>query len=309
MAITSGQKSSLVAAKRQKSLLDTSELMEIETEEIDPVLEPNTAQDAVRHAGHGTSNEESRVDNGMLFEEDDHPTEGQVLSAFQKRDMGRLAELLRDVTRQLPQSIRAEQAAATKRIAKAEATIEALRRENMTLKERVRAEHAEVSEMKRNQAKLERDCRGDVERLQSMVNDARQTHTQMAEQLKHMEQTHPRTGSSADMRIAMMQILTGVNCYNVMEDQDSMYFSINQRSIYGQLNYQLVISKDESLNEAIYMPLWEKPADYTHTDEEWNQNVAATREMLPPYLQDDLTFSADTLHSFYCKITKCLKKD
>lgn len=303
--------------KRQKSLLDDSHLMDLVQSEIDPILAPSHA-----NSNSNANNEEDEEDREeeedgegeeILFDTLEYPSTGQVSNAFQRKQVNKLSELLKDVNRQLPQSVKINQNAALKRISKAESTIDMLRRENMALKNRIKLEKVQTSNLKREHSHLEKGYQSDISRLQSIIDDARELETQFSLRIKELEGSdnqHNQIDTNLELRSGLIQVLTGLNCYQLEEDEESLYFSINQTSVHAQMNYQLVINKDNGeSSDVLFIPDWEKPTNFNGTDESWDQNVTTIKSLLPDYLHSDLIFSSDTLHSFYLKISRCLKKD
>lgn len=293
--------------KRHKSLLDDSHLLDLVPSEIDPVLGTNTNSDT-NNEHQGDDDEE---DEEALFENLDYPSTGQVSNAFQRKQLAKLSELLKDINRQLPQSVKINQSVASKRISKAETTIDALRRENMALKEKLKQERMQITALKREQTQMEKDHRGDLNRLQSIIDDARELESQFASKVKNLEKSgqFETIDNTLELRSGLVQVLTGLNCYQLEEDDESLYFSINQTSVHAQFNYQLVINKGEESGDVLFIPDWEKPISYMDSRESWDENVKILKSLLPSYLHSDLIFGSDTLHSFYLKISRCLKKD
>lgn len=242
------------------------------------------------------------------------PSFGQISNAFQKRQMKKLTDMLRDVERQLPLEVKKEQQAAQKRISHAEVLISKLRQENLELKEKLKHGKQTISNMKKEFKEKEKDSESEIKRLESIIDDAREIQLQLNSKIHKYENFVTKDKQlendlhSLLTKSEIIEVLTGLSCSVLEEDAEYMYFSIKQMGSLAEHHYQLAVRKKGDIpSDITYLPDWDKPAHFEEKD--WQLNVDAIKKSFPDYLLRDLTFPPNTMHSFFNKLNKCLRKN
>lgn len=244
------------------------------------------------------------------------PNLNQITRAFKQRNFVDLVKYLKTVDLQIPKATLNEQVASNKRLSKAEQTIQALRSENLALRNRLQSCKVEMDNVNKSRKTLEKDHQTELDRLQSIISDARANEIELASSIEDIKKFSTQNNFNAkeanlDLKLNFINALTGINCYQVSLSETHMVFSVKHSSFQIEFYYNLYIPKVLTNDEDIkFEPIWnfEDIKGYPGNSDEWEENVSVLKDILPQTFYEKFDFNSSNIYGLFSKLTKCLRK-
>lgn len=236
----------------------------------------------------------------------------KLTTLFQKKQLKELSKILQDTNLQYSNDFNDYQKATEKVQKNSERLISSLLKRNNYLEDKLLELKKNISILNKEKRQLTNELDVEIRRWKSIASNAHERENELESNILELKAEKLRTSHKLNeiekfnTKTEFLELLTGVNCIDVINNSNFLKFKIKQRGKIGELIYNLTIFKENSDTEeqdAIYQPIWDKPADYEF---DWNKNIKDVKEVLPDYLHNELAFPANTLLMFYNKISVSL---